>query len=423
MSTTATCPCCPRTPAPAGYCEEPIDTLSSAEMDWDDNKHTQLTQPDVIKYLDKDLGNDPETVKQFATNFGCCSSFRVLSDEGVRVMDHCVAAIEKHAVCSPRIPKVLRGGTLRSKYLNGMGHSEAVLRQISSLAGCEMIYHPMKIHQLHINFKPDEDVDSATGAKKNIDRWHCDSTPFVLIVFATDPDEYTGGTLQYFEGTREEGMSILSSGASLPANRILNVGRQKKGYGVFMQGWRVFHQVTAVLTGNARTTLVYSFQPRNVLTLEACVRLKTTYNLVDPMHFFLPEWTRYRAWKALRRVEIFAEHWTDQLAMVEPSGVLAAALDVTREKLTTIVQTLPFTADRQVLVGHLEDAMAPLRAALQATFPMEQDGELASTSEAVQEFAASKHGLQNLRGAVVDSDNCIEDVLTLKENETAMVYF
>lgn len=412
------CPCCPNTEPPAGFFEEPISSLSPEEMHWDDSIHTQLTQPEVVKYLDSDLGNEPDAVKQCATNFGCTSSFRILSDEGVRVMDRCVKAIEKHAVCSPRIPKVLRGGTLRSKFLNGMGHSEAVLRQVSFLAGCEMIYHPMRIHQLHINFKPDE-----TGEKKNIDRWHCDSTAFVLIVFATDPDEYTGGTLQYFQGTKEEGTTLLSSGAGLPADRILNVGRQNIGHGVFMQGWRVFHQVTPVLTGDARTTLVYSFQPRNVLALEACTQLKTTYNLVDPLHFFLPEWTRYRSWKALRRLEIFTEHWGNQLAAVDSTGALTSAIETSSDKLTSIVRTLPFTADRQKLVGYMDVAISPLRAALQATYPVDGDHLLSGAAEVVREFAASAHGLRNLRGAVADSESCMEDVLTLKENETAMVYF
>lgn len=215
------CPCCPETTEPKDYGQDVIQGVTSDEMNWSDEKHLALTQPEVIKYLDPDMNNDPEYVLKLATNYGCCSSFKVLSDEGIRMMDHAVKGIEKHAVCSPRIPKVLRGGTFRSKFLNGMGHSEAVLRQVSGLTGCEMVYHPMKIQQLHINFKPNDDPNEVAGSKKNVDRWHCDTTPFVLIVFATDPDEYTGGTLQYFQGTREEGVALLKSGAGLPADRIL----------------------------------------------------------------------------------------------------------------------------------------------------------------------------------------------------------
>jgi hypothetical protein len=371
-------------------------------MDWIDDKHLSLTKPAVVKYLDTDLQNDPAVVKQLATNYGCCSSFRVLSEEGIRAMDLAVASIEKYAVCSPRIPKVLRGGTFRSKFLNGMGHSAAVLRQVSELAGCEMIYHPMKIHQLHINFKPDDDGAEGNG-KKNVDRWHCDSTPFVLIVFATDPDEYTGGELQYFAGTREEGTKLLSSGAGLPADRVLNVGRQMKGYGVFMQGWRVFHQVTPVLTGDARTTVVYSFHPRNVLGLEACWQLSRTYNNVDPMHIFLSDWARFRSWKALRRLEICEENCGAELSAAD-TAVFAAS----KAKLASIVWTLPYTEDREYMRTVLTEAIAELRQHLQVT----SFAETVTTADA---------GLPNLQLVVKEIDNCAEDIVTLKDS--TMEYF
>ena len=236
------CPCCPNVEKPVGYSEEPIATLSEEELTWRDETHVNLTQPSVIKTLDGDMRYDSSFVKDLPTSYGCCSAFRVLSEEGVRVLDQVLGGIEKHAVSSPRIPKVLRGGTFRSKFLNGMGHSAAILKHVSDLAGCELIYHPMKIQQLHLNFKPEEDSNDSAEVKlkKNVDRWHCDTTPFVLIVFCTDPDEYTGGTLQYFNGTREEGAQLLTASAGtgsarLPEDRVLDVGRQTKGFGVFMQ--------------------------------------------------------------------------------------------------------------------------------------------------------------------------------------------
>jgi hypothetical protein len=238
MSLLNKCPCCIDA-LPDGYYEEPIDSIPSKDLDWDDARHTAITNPATVALLDNELKTDPNIVKQLATNYGCCSSFRILSDEGIKVMDQVLQKVEKHATSTARIPKLLRGATFRSKFLNGMAHSPAVLQHVSRLAGCEMVYHPMKIHHLHVNFKPDDNVEVVDGktvvTKRNVDRWHCDSTPFVLIVFCTDPAEYTGGELQYFHGTREEGMRILGSGASLPADRIRNVGTQHKGYGVFMQ--------------------------------------------------------------------------------------------------------------------------------------------------------------------------------------------
>ena len=400
------CACCPNVPEPSHSREEPTVGLTEEEMVWSDGKHTQITSPDVIKYLDTHLQTDHVVVEKLATNYGCCSSFRILSDEGIRAMDLAVASIEKYAVSCPRIPKVLRGGTFRSKFLNGMAHSEAVLRHVSQLAGCEMIYHPMKIQQLHINFKPDDDSTD----KKNIDRWHCDTTPFVLIVFATDPDEYTGGQLQYFEGTREEGMQLLGSGAGLPKNRVLDVGRQSKGYGVFVQGWRVFHQVTPVLSGNARTTLVYSFQPRNVLALEACQHLSQGYNKVDPLDIFSSDWARYRAWKTAMRMELCQEHCQSAL---ESNAALREAVAQCGQLMCAIVQTLPYSDNRQLMQSILEAAVAPLRAKLSE---LELDLDLLG-----KDFEVSPYGLENLKMAVVDIDNSVQDILTLKD--TTMVYF
>ena len=411
--TKVICPCCPAVPGPAGLPEEPTVGLSEEEMTWTDGKHLDLGHPSVLKYLDKDLQNDSTYVQKLATNYGCCSAFKILSDEGVRAMDLAVDSIEKYAVCSPRIPKVLRGGTFRSKFLNGMAHSQAVLRKVSELAGCEMIYHPMKIQQLHINFKPSDEGNQDDGTrKKNVDRWHCDTTPFVLIVFATNPDEYTGGALQYFNGPREEGIELLGSGKGLPADRVLDVGRQEKGYGVFMQGWRVFHQVTPVLTGDARTTLVYSFQPRNVLALEACLHLSQTYNKVDPLHIFLSDWARYRAWKTVRRFEICTEHWGTLLQQPH-ANALSTAITESTAKMTSIVHKLPYTDDRELMRLALEEGISALRVLLLT---------MSDTDCTLdKEFVESPYGLPNLRAALVDIANCAEDIVTLKD--TTMMYF
>jgi hypothetical protein len=266
-----------------------------------------------------------------------------------------------------------------------------------------------KIQQLHINFKPDDEADAAAG-KKNVDRWHCDSTPFVLIVFATNPDEYTGGQLQYFNGAREEGVQLLRSGAGLTADRVLDVGRQELGYSVFMQGWRVFHQVTPVLSGDARTTVVYSFQPRNVLALEACLHLSQTYNKVDPLHIFLSDWARYRAWKTARRCEICAENLAP---LLQENVDLQSVVTKCRESMASIVSTLPYTDDRGHMQAVLEGAVAALR-----TFLLAAQTNGAQLSPA---FAQSPYGLNNLQGAVTDIDDCVQDILTLQDS--SMEYY
>lgn len=470
MMSILQCACCSNADPPDGYNKEVASTLKIEEQTWSEDKHLKLTFPETVKNLDSDLRNDAQMVKQLATNYGCCSCFQVMSCEGSRVLDHVLNGLEKYSKSCPRIPKLIRGATFRSEYLNAMGHSPAVLRHVSLLAGCEMIYHPMKIHQLHVNMKPGDTTGGHTTqsilSKVKVDRWHCDSTPFVLIVFCTSPDEYTGGTLQYFNGTKEEGLRLLSEGNGLPEDRVMNVGCQKKGYGVFMQGWRVFHQVTAVLTGDARTTIVFSFHPRNVLSLEACSHLSQTYAPVDPLYIIMPDWVRFRAWKAARRLQILREQWNDQYIetnLLECSEMMKS-IEMTYNKLAHIVESLPYCSHRSLFTSRLLEAVVDLRTYLWATYPDRMTFKAAapvlddahdtcmcadtynlkvsvssvadlekftpdSTEGHVKrlefepEFLDSPLGLANLLGAIEDIDNCIDDVLTLKEHESLLVYF
>jgi hypothetical protein len=190
---------------------------------------------------------------------------------------------------------------------------------------------------------------------------------------------------------------------------VLDVGRQELGYGVFMQGWRVFHQVTPVLTGNARTTVVYSFQPRNVLALEACLHLSQTYNKVDPLHIFLSDWARYRAWKTARRCEMCAENLD---AVLQENADLQSVVAKCRESMASVVTTLPYTDDRE----HMRDVLQAAVAALRSFLAAQENG-----AQLGQPFAESPFGLSNLRGAVADIDDCVQDILTLKDS--SMEYY
>jgi hypothetical protein len=152
----------------------------------------------------------------------------------------------------------------------------------------------------------------------------------------------------------------------------------------------VFHQVTAVETGKERTTMVYSFHPRNVLALEACAHLSQTYAPVDPLHVIMSDWTRFRCWKAARRIEMFVEHFGSLLnngfsclqgpekdnqpprnrehvtshalsQVVAQNAVLSRVLQTTHRKLWSIVGVLPYTENRPFIVSLLHEAVAELR--------------------------------------------------------------
>ena len=201
----------------------------------------------------------------------------------------------------------------------------------------------------------------------------------------------------------------------------------------------MFHQVTPVLTGDARTTIVYSFHPRNVLALEACHHLSQTYNKVDPLHIFLSDWARYRAWKAHQRCLLFRSEQQQQWsiegehhqALAEAFAGLCAAVDASSAKLLTIADTLPYTDDRAAMETVLSRAIADLKQCLKNAYPeatgdgtTSVDAEMdtkENTHDIFAEFRCSRYGLSNLRSAVAEIDNCVTDILTLKDS--GMEYF
>lgn len=464
MPSLSTCPCCPLSGHPSGYEEEPsIPGLTDDELKFDETKHLDLGFPEVIKKLDRDMHYDSETVKALPTDYGCCSAFKVMSKEGSRVINKVLSAIDKHAMSSPRIPKVNRGVTFRNKFLNDLGHSPAILKLVNQLAGCELIYHPMRIQQLHTNLKPPpKKLENGKVVKQNVDRWHCDTTGFVLVLFCTDPDEYEGGELQYFNGTKEEGIRFFQSESkALPADRVLNVGKQHQGYGVFMQGCRVFHQVTPVTKGDNRTTMVFSFQPVNPLALEAATHLSETYNQIDPFQLFLPDWVRYRAWRAMCRFDLWRKKITETNKEESEKTVdfVRGVVDTCNDKLRKIVESLPYSADRKILSDPLLTSIADLKQFLikqgfliSTSSVNEEDDDaekrkrqkteheshdensvvkkfvdpypvLKLTQKGKESAEKDLMGWGNLLGVVADIQSCANDILTIKEKEATMEYF
>jgi hypothetical protein len=204
----------------------------------------------------------------------------------------------------------------------------------------------------------------------------------------------------------------------------------------------VYHQVTPVTRGCERTTAVFSFQPRNVLALEACDRLFKTYNLVDPLHVFMADWVRYRGWKFARRIEMWQDDQRDHMlkqgagngsAKAQPVVEFAAAAELSRQLFSKLASSLPYTADRKVLAAALKDAGKPLTAQLKHVFAT--PGAEARASDEVEEqerkrvlavcnVGASTDllGRANFDMLLKELDNAIDDVVNLT-HEDKMEYF
>ncbi len=114
--------------------------------------------------------------------------FRVMTDEGTLALRQSISAQEVHAQTSTRIPKVLRGAAFRSPFIRDLSVSVPLTHALSRLAGVGLLPHPMRIMHGHTNML----AVGSDRVRESVDKWHYDTVAFVLIIFVTDPSEYTG---------------------------------------------------------------------------------------------------------------------------------------------------------------------------------------------------------------------------------------
>ena len=117
---------------------------------FDEAAHLALQRPERVVRL-RDFGlSDEQHLASLATDFAQTGLFGVLSREGMALLAAEIARLEPNAVESPRIPRVLRGSSLRSRFIHGLCHSRALAAFVSELAGTELVAHPMEIMNGHI---------------------------------------------------------------------------------------------------------------------------------------------------------------------------------------------------------------------------------------------------------------------------------
>lgn len=277
----------------------------------------------------------------------------------------------------------------------------------------------MTIMNGHVNLMPKhvegsgvhQDTSNAAAGKK-VDRWHWDTVAFVLVIFCTPPAEYTGGQFQFFDGTTEEGQQLLKEQGKIPSHRVRDVGVQHQGWAILQQGSQVLHQATAA-QGNARTTLVLSYVPKDVRCLDACSVLSKTYNSVDPLHVLLPDWARYRAWKGSQRLQLLL---SEQASKLDGAARLKNAISECQANLVKLSQQIEFTDDRQFLCDSLARAAEPLMKDV-CRVETNQDAEFAAISSIPTESAI----LMECQAVLSELADCQRDIQTL--SNSTMAYF
>lgn len=291
------------------------------DTDFDPNIHLELTEPERIWNL-TDFGYTEDQQKRAPFPIAVTTPFRLLSDKGIEQLRLILEDLKQFRRGSERMANYIRGSLYYSKFLRQFCSSKEVNDFISKLAGTEVRPHPMTLYQAHVNLKPED-------PSREVDRWHTDTVLLDYVLMVSDPKSFKGGHFEYFQSTRNEAIRSLIKDDGLPD--VVKVEFPKAGFAILQQGNRVVHRANRVEEGNERTTIVQSFIPNHsqfvdVSKLNDCKK-------VDPPEFLYTEWSRYKALLA-------------------------------KDKLNHLIETLPYTPDKNLLCHQLRMAIRDVEEAI-----------------------------------------------------------
>ena len=307
------------------------------EPNYDPNIHLALEFPKDSHNL-HDLGYSQEEIDKCPTDYGVSGVTRLLSDEGVRVLMKTAQSLRKYSSSGgERIQHLLRGCVYRSKFLRDLCLCPKVSEFLSQIYGIPVAPHSIPLHLGHFNFAPDD-------LTRAVDKWHIDTIGFDYVMMVSDPNQQVGGRFQYFLGTKKEIQEIKDNNQSIPEDRIISPEFPGPGYIIVMQGNMVVHRGAKLEQPFDRVTMVNGYVPLNLDSVDPSrfFDLKT----VDPHQLLFPEWARHKAW-------------------------------LSKGKLNRIIEELPFTDDRELIINKLKTAIEDVETAIK---------DLSDSSEGEQNF-------------------------------------
>lgn len=303
---------------------------------FDAEKHLCLEQPTAIFSL-HDLGYSKEDIVGCESAFGYCNAFRILSEEGVRVMRLVCERIydnrnESAGTGANRLGSYARGAGYRSKFIRDFCDSHELSTHLSAITNVTLGRHSVPAVACGINYAPDD-------ITKAVDTWHVDSVSFDIVMMISEPALLKGGEFQIFKGTKEEGKALLGiSGEegvdiALPEDKVSIITFPAAGYGFLQQGNMIFHRACRLLEKADRITMVPSFEvlPRSAKDETNSVNMSSW---TDPG--IRPELARYEIARASARLEVLLE----QISLNDQPDELAKNIDDAVSKLMVFKKNL-----------------------------------------------------------------------------------
>ncbi len=205
--------------------------------------HLDIRAPETVTLLDAStvpIDSIP-AASAGRSHLAFTTPFQLLSAEGMLVIRRIVAREQQHAQTSARLAQYLRFLAYRSRWVRDFNRAPEVLALFSRLAGQELMAHSMPSNYSHANI-------GVVGSSKNVDHWHVDSVPFVVVILITDMAGSTGGNLELIKNLPPtQAFQLLADTSNqVPPEHLLTVNYPGPGAAVFMQGSLIAHHVTPV---------------------------------------------------------------------------------------------------------------------------------------------------------------------------------
>ena len=303
---------------PAGYEWLPNEVL------FEPDKHLALELPTSVITL-AELGYSEAEIEPMATPVAASAPFRVLSDEGAKIMLQMARTLRSHAKrAGNRIENTVRSGCYRSRWLRDLCISPEVTEVMASIYGTNVAPHTMPVHLGHMNFEP-------ANINEAVDKWHHDTIPLDYVMMVTDPTRLPGGQFEYFLGTKDEATTLAAEGRTPPPDRIVAPEFPGPGYAIALHGNMVVHRGASLTAQAERITMVNAYVALDC-TRDDQSRSRDLIGIDDPAALYT-EWAKHVAWRAQGR-------------------------------LGALIETLPFNQEPEVVITHLESAIEDVRQAI-----------------------------------------------------------
>jgi len=341
---------------PAGF------ELAANETAFDPALHLCLENPTSVFSADFKQRSFPFTDKSEPFELGYSEPFRLLSDEGARVLGNVMKDNEMHAKSNERIPKCLRGLAYRSQFVRDLTYTPEVAELVSAIAGKPLAPHGMPMNIGHTNWGKKVNVQNGEEAVI-VDQWHVDSVDFVMVLILSDLSQQVGGDLEvlHVAGVRDN-IEFLKAGIGPEEQKkVRSVKYPGPGYCIVMQGSQILHRVSPVLFSNEpRISCVTSWMSRNVFDADS-TRFHT-FKEQDPEHVSMVEYARHQAWRVGGVMDYMQERLEWGTSSNKISGMLRDAA-ATLEKAARLVDgveddVLPWI-DHKTIQAKFEAPLTP----------------------------------------------------------------